>query len=678
MQSSLTRHTIGPRIVSSEEDDYPLDAPSLPDFTKPAPRPLFDDGSDQVFAPSSPPTEGGGTLSSINPTQCIGERSITPSHFEGSANEDNDLELLVERIKSWSLSRDVFGELLDNTNFPELQDCAEIKNLTEAQWQDLLSFIQENTSILRFFKFYYMSKTGTVHITSQAPGSNHEGGMHALFEGFKHDISLSQYQVFVEDHNRRVVARDVGEIPDGIVVIYYRRPIKDILGRKHGSVDILADVAVFESAASQSVQSVVGALIGEMVDREEPAKVEWAEGVGDGEVQNDTEPYRPIKPCLFCSIKYIYVKFQLGTALEKQGIEEGGDQDDIDVVSAGYWYRDHILCPRMKAFWFTFRPEDRDTVEALNADLRTCWDWVAQGYAMPLLSTYDREKLIHSDLYPEAQIDQILSAHAKVMKRWQDGVADAHTLAVRQCVEAGWCQAMTLRKVDYSKVPLEDPLQGHRSVAELKRMDALVLKQSREDVASIDTQNNGPIANPIPIFLQAIRDGCFQHADGKYLKNSYRVFMGPPPPKVTGGRLKRSNNDIFDLFDIAERALTGNDTADNKVTIARETKCRCVVVHPPVNPPEVVRYMPSQGPEEEEEEESVSTYPRNSPFRGCITQHALNAGVKRVTCYGAAATASTAAAATAAGAESQLSDLSELTETEDGEDGSNGMDTDDM
>ena len=58
-------------------------------------------------------------------------------------------------------------------------------------------------------------------------------------------------------------------------------------------------------------------------------------------------------------------------------------------------------------------------------------------------------------------------------------------------------------------------------------MDALVLKQSREDVASIDTQNNGPIANPIPIFLQAIRDGCFQHADGKYSKNGYHVFMGP-------------------------------------------------------------------------------------------------------------------------------------------------------
>ncbi|KAI0710361.1 hypothetical protein C8Q72DRAFT_799352 [Fomitopsis betulina] len=155
MQSSLTRHTIGPRIVSSEEDDYPLDAPSLPDLTKPAPRPLFDDGSDQgsdLFAPSSPPTEGGGTLSSINPTQCIGERSITPSDFEGSADKDDDLELLVERIKSWSLSRDVFGELLDNMNFPELQDCAEIKNLTEAQWQDLLSFIQENMSILRFFK----------------------------------------------------------------------------------------------------------------------------------------------------------------------------------------------------------------------------------------------------------------------------------------------------------------------------------------------------------------------------------------------------------------------------------------------------------------------------------------------------------------------------------------------
>ncbi|KAI0729986.1 hypothetical protein C8Q72DRAFT_883855 [Fomitopsis betulina] len=39
MQSSLTRHTIGPRIVSSEEDDYLLNAPS--------PCPLFDNGSDQ-------------------------------------------------------------------------------------------------------------------------------------------------------------------------------------------------------------------------------------------------------------------------------------------------------------------------------------------------------------------------------------------------------------------------------------------------------------------------------------------------------------------------------------------------------------------------------------------------------------------------------------------------------
>ena len=103
-----------------------------------------------------------------------------------------------------------------------------------------------------------------------------------------------------------------------------------------------------------------------MADREEPAKVERAEGVGDGEVQDDTKPYRPIKPRLFCSIKYIYVKFQPGTALEKQGIEEGGEQDDIDVVSAGYRYRDHILCPRTKAFWFAFRL-DSMSAEAFDA-----------------------------------------------------------------------------------------------------------------------------------------------------------------------------------------------------------------------------------------------------------------------------------------------------------------------
>ena len=83
-----------------------------------------------MFAPSSPPTEGGGTLSSINPTQCIGECLITPSDFEGSADEDDDLELLVEHIKSWSLSRDIFSELCDDMNFPELQDCAEVLYVT--------------------------------------------------------------------------------------------------------------------------------------------------------------------------------------------------------------------------------------------------------------------------------------------------------------------------------------------------------------------------------------------------------------------------------------------------------------------------------------------------------------------------------------------------------------------
>ena len=81
-----------------------------------------------MFAPSSPPTEGRGTLSYINPTQCIGERSITPSDFEGSADEDDDLELLVERIKSWSPVSGIMATIHGCT------DCEEAKLLLPSRW----------------------------------------------------------------------------------------------------------------------------------------------------------------------------------------------------------------------------------------------------------------------------------------------------------------------------------------------------------------------------------------------------------------------------------------------------------------------------------------------------------------------------------------------------------------
>ncbi|KAI0730149.1 hypothetical protein C8Q72DRAFT_265426 [Fomitopsis betulina] len=95
------------------------------------------------------PTEGGHTFSSVNHTQ------QTQSEFDSSPppdeTSDGMLQHLVEHIKAWKLLKDVFGTLLDEQEFPILEDWEEICKIDEDQWEDVRAFGNKESSILQFF-----------------------------------------------------------------------------------------------------------------------------------------------------------------------------------------------------------------------------------------------------------------------------------------------------------------------------------------------------------------------------------------------------------------------------------------------------------------------------------------------------------------------------------------------
>lgn len=93
-----------------------------------------------------------------------------------------------------------------------------------------------------------------------SPLANHESGIRALSLGFKRSIHLGPHHFFINDTNRSVIARRTGKIPDGIVGIFMSRPVVDALHRAVGQVFLMQDIAVFEVAGSQRVDSVVNAV----------------------------------------------------------------------------------------------------------------------------------------------------------------------------------------------------------------------------------------------------------------------------------------------------------------------------------------------------------------------------------------------------------------------------------
>lgn len=235
--------------------------------------------------------------------------------------------------------------------------------------------------------------------------------------------------------------------------------------------------------------------------------------------------------------------------------------------------------------------------------------------SQPLLSSYRQADLTASGRFSEVEVQDIIRSHKLVLGRWVDAVKAARSIAIRQVVEAGLRQAFLLSEVDYSLPDSDDsdetlpavetsdtdeasadeasdtddtPADSRegRSVAELKAIDALILRTSREDAARLDLENSKAVEDPVPSFIKKLFMGARVHAEEQFTKFGFRAVMAPPPPAGTSSTrgVKRTNEDILKLYDVAYRSIMGEDTADDKEVVEHEKKRRRLVTPPPPLP----------------------------------------------------------------------------------------------
>lgn len=230
-------------------------------------------------------------------------------------------------------------------------------------------------------------------------------------------------------------------------------------------------------------------------------------------------------------------------------------------------------------------------------------------------------------MYTPEEINNILSAHKQVFKRWEMGVAEGHSMAVRQIMEAGYLLVEALHDVTYDDVPIDDPVrQGHSNEA-LKRQDQIsTLNKMEREAKRCREQNSGPIRDPVPAFIKAIYDGCWEQAHQKFSTYSWAPFHPPLPDLDDNGLLTESNKDLFDLYDAIRCSAGGQQSEKDGEVIEHARKRRRVVIHPPVPPPKEEKELsPSQSSQESSQDSQHSLY--RAPF----TVSAANIGVSRTT-----------------------------------------------
>ena len=129
--------------------------------------------------------------------------------------------------------------------------------------------------------------------------------------------------------------------------------------------------------------------------------------------------------------------------------------------------------------------------------------------------------------------------------------------------------------------------------------------------------------------------------------------MASASPSASSSTLKRTNEDLLDLYDVAYRAIMGQESEEDKVLIEREAKRRRMITPPPPipRPAEEKETQPSQGTQEylmrTVGDESDS---QDESFEGTVTGTDKSLAVYRnLRSDSAAATATTAAAANVTG-----------------------------
>ncbi|EPS99677.1 hypothetical protein FOMPIDRAFT_88604 [Fomitopsis schrenkii] len=566
-----------------------------------------------------------------------------------------------------------------------------------------------------------------------ALSNNHKNGIRVLLDEFSSQIHLEPiYQSILHKHNRQITGK------------YTRANIPD----SHPALTIWHDLAIFETAAIQSVESLMSAINRLMQPREAPmppgmvdSNAPAAPGAASSaatatsapssryvkessalssapssgcikkesssssalslapslgrvkkESSSSTSSLAPSSGCikksssalssapssghvkeeakeeekplatttLWACLKYIEVKFtrlELGSNIPKANGTMEGAHTSIDIISPGWCWDGNILSPAFKAFLFTFWPSNHDKVVSIIDSHANLVQWVNQGYAVPLLSSYKKVK-INEITIEGVSTNAVLRARKQMMRRWQEAVKDIRVLAFWQLAKGALQLSFELKFIQKSyqveianmiareaKASKHGAGAGKGKAPKANTVEASKHKVSeamkeliQRDIANIQAitalstarlaMPEQEIRDPIPEMIRGLRNHTFTQAHATLTRSSYRD--GVPLPGNVDSLLESTTDDLKRALEAILRVMGGVAQAGDKALVAYKTKPEChhIMTPPPPfpHPPQCKKLGSSEETvvyeEEHEQEDNLvgdATY-SEPPSQSCSQQ----------------------------------------------------------
>ncbi|TFY56606.1 hypothetical protein EVJ58_g7533 [Rhodofomes roseus] len=233
----------GPHIVADPGSDEGhvscTHFDGLPSKAQPA---ITDDGvweGDTEGASLSPPLS-----SASDPTS---SPVLGPGHYD-------DIVELGGAIKKWHFADKIFGELLEEPDFPRLFNTLIIRNnITEQDWKATRLFIEDHMLLLRYLSFVYNPAMGNLEV--YGPSSLHQIVNDSMTNAVNSAVTVSSPQAVSMDGTRGLLNDNVGHTLDTVMTIATTKRLSTT-----DSIRIVRDTFVNETSYTQILKNVLNQL----------------------------------------------------------------------------------------------------------------------------------------------------------------------------------------------------------------------------------------------------------------------------------------------------------------------------------------------------------------------------------------------------------------------------------
>ncbi|KAH9842050.1 uncharacterized protein C8Q71DRAFT_854406 [Rhodofomes roseus] len=375
----------GPHIVADPGSDEGhvscTHFDGLPSKAQPA---ITDDGvweGDTEGASLSPPLS-----SASDPTS---SPVLGPGHYD-------DIVELGGAIKKWHFADKIFGELLEEPDFPRLFNTLIIRNnITEQDWKATRLFIEDHMLLLRYLSFVYNPAMGNLEV--YGPSSLHQIVNDSMTNAVNSAVTVSSPQAVSMDGTRGLLNDNVGHTLDTVMTIATTKRLSTT-----DSIRIVRDTFVNETSYTQILKNVLNQLHVAM-------RVCHNRG-----------------PLLFTAINLEELEYKDPDKDKSEPDDKGfvaGCGEGNDILSTGWKRGGEVLVGRLQAQLFVFIPEDRQELRHCLDNYSVPQDWVHWRYCVPIQRRYEEGS-------------EVAQVRDHVVNKYQGAIRDIREAAHNQRLSA--------------------------------------------------------------------------------------------------------------------------------------------------------------------------------------------------------------------------------------------------